>query len=149
MLLEQQVEVLKRIEQVATLAGVKGDIDDQRAAFRIGFQLDAGRHQAVYVRFSGKTVAGQIVVTFFSPCLIVKKGFLAGLSKAQALDLLRRNEGMLIARYGIWEAPSESMIVASVDHFLESLDPHEFEASAVCVAMAADQYEREHHQDEF
>jgi hypothetical protein len=149
MSLEQHVDVLKKIEQVATLAGLRGVIDERAMAFLLGFDLDNGRRQTVYVRFAGVTKGDIEVINFSSPCLLVKKGFLSGISKDQAVDLLRRNEKTLIARYGIREYDGESAIVASVDHFLESLDPNEFGANAFCVALAADLYEREHGQDKF
>jgi hypothetical protein len=149
MSLERQVEVLKRIEQVAMVAGMRGVIDEQRMAYRMGFNLDSGRRQMVLVRFAGQTGTGDIVVTFLSPCLVVKKNFLSGISKAQAVDLLKRNANLMIARYGIWDSETESAIVASVDRFLDNLDSKEFEANALCVALAADHYEREHGQDEF
>jgi hypothetical protein len=147
--LEQTVNVLKKVEQVATLAGLRGVIDEESMAFLVRFELDNARRQMVYVRFAGMTKGDQEVINFSSPCLQVKKGFLSGISKEQALDLLRRNEKNLIARYGIRDFGGESVIVASVDHFLETMDPSEFGASAFCVALAADLYEREHGQDKF
>lgn len=40
------------------------------------------------------------------------------------------------------------MVVASIDHLLDTLDPDEFKASTLCVAAAADDYERRYGQDE-
>jgi hypothetical protein len=138
----ETLEVLERVNEVATLAGIVGKIDEGRLLYGMRFDLDAGRSQVVYVRNSSRD-ADHKVITMFSPCLVVKKGFFNGFSKERALDLLRKNEMVLFARYGIWERESETMVVASVDHLLETLDPPEYRASAYHVAMAADLYERE------
>ncbi len=144
----ETLAVLERIGEVATLAGLNGGIDEERMHFAMNFTLDGGRSQSVYVRNTAKGAQHQ-VITVFSPCLVVKKGFFSGLSKEQATDLLRRNENVLFARYGIWENEKETMVVASVDHLLETLDPDEFKNTALHVAMAADLYERQHGGDTF
>ena len=41
------------------------------------------------------------------------------------------------------------MVVASIDHLLDTLDPDEFKASAFHVAFAADSYEKQHGKDQF
>ncbi|WP_437670755.1 hypothetical protein [Sorangium sp. So ce131] len=146
--LRQSLENLERVSEVATLAGINGKIDEDRMHFGMGFQLDQGRSQTVYVRDSSREGSNK-VVTILSPCLVVKKGLFSGLSKDRALDLLRLNESVLFARYGIWEKKSELMIVASIDHLLDTLDPEEFKASAFHVAVAADAYERKYGKDEF
>lgn len=146
--IRQSLENLERVSEVATLAGIKGKIDEDRLHFGMGFQLDQGRSQTVYVRDSSREGASKIV-TILSPCLTVKKGLFSGLSKERALDLLRQNENVLFARYGIWEKKSEIMVVASIDHLLDTLDPEEFKASAFHVAVAADAYERKYGKDDF
>ncbi|HLM75026.1 MAG TPA: hypothetical protein VK459_20090, partial [Polyangiaceae bacterium] len=78
-----------------------------------------------------------------------KKGIFSGFSKQRALDLLRFNEQILFARYGIWENKSEVMVVASNDHLLATLDPDELKTSAFHVAFAADAYEKKHGRDNF
>lgn len=146
---ETQLDILKQVANVAALAGLKGAVDESAGHFAMGFNLPGERTQSVYIRHSGQTGTEKQIVTFFSPCLVVKKGLLSGLSKDMALDLLRRNENVLFARFGIWEGAKQSMVVASVDHILDTLDPEEFEASAWYVAYAADAYEQEHGKDEF
>jgi hypothetical protein len=148
MRVREVLEVLERVNEVSTLAGINGSIDEQRMHYAMGFNLDAGRSQMVYVRNTAKGGSHQ-VITLFSPCMVMKKGFFSGISKDQAVDLLRRNENVMFARYGIWETETETMVVASVDHLLETLDPDEFKTSALHVAMAADLYEREHGKDRF
>ncbi len=148
MRVREALETLERVGEVATLAGIKGGIDEERMHFVMSFGLEGGRSQQVYVRTTAKS-AEHKVVTLFSPCLVVKKGLFTSLSKEKAVDLLKRNENMLFARFGIWDSEKETMVVASVDHLLGTLDPEEFRNSALCVAMAADLYEREHGKDSF
>lgn len=145
----QSLETLERVSEVAILAGIKGRVDEEKMRFDMMFGLDQGRTQAVYVRPTARDDGARTIITIFSPCLVVKKGFFGGLSKERAIDLLRQNENIMFARYGIWEAKSEIMIVASIDHLLETLDPEEFKESAFHVAMAADMYERKHGKDDF
>jgi hypothetical protein len=144
-----QIDALKEVSQIAALSGLKGAIDQSNGHFSMGFNLPGNRSQNVFVRHTGQTPAGKQIVTFYSPCLVVKKGLLSGISKDQAIALLRRNENVMFARFGMWEDDKRSMIVASVDHILETLDPEEFEATAWYVAYAADAYEQEHGQDTF
>ena len=144
----RSLEILERVSEVATLAGIKGKIEDERMHFAMGFGLPEGRSQVVYVRdTSGDD--DRKVVTIFSPCFVLKKSMFSGFSKERALDLLRMNSHVRFARYGIVENKAETMIVASIDHLLDTLDPDEFEASAFHVAFAADAYEKKHGKDEF
>ena len=148
MSLKEKLEVLERIAEIATLAGLKGEIDEENLRFITGYEFEDSRRQMVFVRDTTRNPE-QRIVTLYSPCLMVKKGLLGGVSKAMALELLRANENLHFARFGVLELPKETLIVASVDHLLDTLDPPEFEASALHVALAADQYEHRHGQDEF
>lgn len=146
---EQVFKVLNQVSRTAAAAGLKGSIDDDETTFQMGFSLPEGRSQVVYTRIAGDVGAGKTVVSIFSPCLRVRKGLFSSFSKERALDLLRRNEDMLFARFGIWERGEESMVVASVDHLLDTLDPDELRTSAWYVAIAADGYEKEHGRDSY
>ena len=149
MSVREQLEGLERIAEMATVAGLKGSVDEDRMAFVMGFGLGQGRTQVVHVRIAGKSIQGKMVATFLSPCLVIQKGFLKGISREQAVDLLVRNERLVFARYGLWDGDGQSMVVASADAMLETLDPPEFEALAYHVAYAADGYEKEHGRDQF
>ena len=109
-----------------------------------GFDLGGGRSQRVFIRPAGATPDGHDVVTFVSPCLLVKTGFLAGLSKDQAVDLLLRNENLYFARFGVWRMAKADMIVVSCDQILDTMEPQEFSSLVQSVAVAADAYEQEH-----
>lgn len=146
---EETMAVLKQVESVAGLAGLRGEVQDDGSHFRMLFASDRGRSQQVFVRPTGHTPEGKVVVTFFSPARRVAKGLFKGLGRDQAMDLLRLNENMLFARFGIWESKTEMMIVASVDAILDALDADEIGAYARCVSHAADTYEAKHGGDEF
>jgi hypothetical protein len=148
MSIRQRIANLERVSEVSTLAGLNGKLVEERMQYIMQFELDRGRSQVVYVRDSSRD-EGKKIITIFSPCHIVKKGFFSGLSKEKAIDLLRMNESIRFARYGIWEDKKEIMVVASIDHLLDTLDPDEFKASSFCVAMAADTYEEKHGKDNF
>lgn len=149
MSVREKLEILEKVAEVAALAGLRGGIDEDRMCFVASFETGENRSQHVYVRPIGRVINDSQVVTFFSPCLAVKKGFLKGISREQALDLLRKNEEICFARYGIWSNKNEDMVVASVDALLDSLDPEEFHSNMWHVAIAADAYEKEHGQDRF
>ncbi len=149
MAVKEVLNVLEKVEEIATLAGMNGRINEDHLHFEMGFQLDGGRSQIVYIRPVPKAIDKNPVVTVFSPCLIKKKRVFQGISKKMALDLLRRNEQVVFARYGICDAKDGTAVVASIDHLLDTLDPPELSASCWHVAVAADMYEREHGQDNF
>jgi hypothetical protein len=142
MIVADRVDALDKLASIAALAGVNMGRNDRAMRLEGEFQLDAQRSQVCFARPSGR-VGDKVVVTFFSPCLRVKKGFLGGLSKELAITLLRRNENLLFARYGIVEEDDADVVVASADHLLDTLDPEEFEQAIWHVAMAADACEKE------
>ena len=147
--IRQSLVNLERVGEVAMLAGIKGKIHEERMEYHMQFGLDHGRTQMVYVRDSSNPDNKKTVVTIFSPGRILKKGLFSGISKDQAVELLRLNEKIVFARFGIWETKAAIMVVASIDHLLDTLDPDELKASAICVAMAADDYEKKYGKDEF
>ena len=142
MLVKDRLEVLEKLVSIAALGGVNMGVNQRMMRVEGEFSLPGNRTQLCFVRPSAK-LRDQVVVTFYSGCLRVKKGFLSGMSKDMAIDLLRRNENMLFARYGLMSDDDADMVVASADYLLDSLDPEEFEHAIWHVAMAADQYEKE------
>jgi len=146
--IRQSLEILEKVEQTATLAGFKCVLEEDEVRLVLGFDMGEGRSQRVYVRDTSRSQEHP-VVTIFSPCLVVKKGLFRGISKNQAMELLRANEAIHFARYGVYETETYSMVVASIDHLLDKLDPDEFEASVLSVAHAADSYEKKLGKDDF
>ena len=144
---DETLERLARVKQIATQAGLKGEVDEERRLFEMRFLLPGDRRQGVAVRDS--SAQSRQVVTFFSPCLVVKKGLVSGFSKEMAIALLEANETLHFARYGIWELDREFTVVASVDCLLDTLDPEECRNAAWSVAYAADRFEHQHGGDSF
>jgi hypothetical protein len=142
MLVKERLEALEKLSSIAALGGVNMVLNQRMLRLEGEFSLPGNRSQICFVRPVGK-VRDKVVVTFFSGCLRVKKGFLSGMSKEQAMDLLRRNESILFARYGLMSDDEADMVVASADYLLDTLDPEEFEHCIWHVAMAADAYEKE------
>lgn len=142
-------DVLKKIADVAKLAGIRGRVDEERKAFIANFTLENKRTQGVMIRQTGQGPTGSPVVTFSSACVVKPSGWLRGLSRDQALDLLRANERIPFSRYSIISSKKEDMVLASMDALLETLDPVEFNTYIWAVARAADMYEAEHKQDQF
>jgi hypothetical protein len=145
----ETLDTLRKVGSIAELAGIRGEVDEEHMLFAAGFNLPDDRRQMVYVCETGRSSTQSIVVTIFSPCRTVESGLFKGMSKAQAIDLLRKNEQMLFARYGLRTMGNRELVVASTDHLLETLDPEEFHAHVWHAAMAADAYERQHGKDEF
>ena len=144
---DEVLENLERVKEVATLAGLKGEVDEKKKHFQMWFMLPGDRRQGVFVRDS--SAKGRKVVTFFSICMAVKKGLMSGLSKEMAIELLETNERLHFARYGIWVTEKEVTVVASADCLLDTLDPAECHNAAWSVAFAADRFEHKHGQDKF
>jgi len=91
---------------------------------------------------------GKPFITFFSIARTYPKTKLvSAISNKDLLGLLTKNEQLPFARYGIQERKDDYLLVASVDHLLETLDAEEFLAAATFVAMAADKCEAEKGED--
>ena len=145
MKVEERLALLKQLESVAALAGLKGVISDDGQFFLMGFEVGDGRSQRVFVRPTGSTPDGKTVVTISSPAHLQSKGWFSSFSREDAINLLRLNEKTFFARYGIQDAgpiSKEMMIVASSDVILETLDAEELRAHAHFVSHAADAYEK-------
>jgi hypothetical protein len=147
--IEERLELLKQVANVATLAGLKGRIDENGKHFVMGFDMKDGRGQQVFVRPNGYSPEGAAIVTMWSPAHVFAKGLFGSISKDQAVELLKMNENGFFARYGVWVNEKETVVIVSWDLLLSTLDPDELRAQAYCVAYAADAYEAKHRKDKF
>jgi hypothetical protein len=144
---EDVAKIIERVAEVATLAGIKGKVSEDGRTYITGFGFNDGRSQMVIVR-AIRTPQGPGICVF-SAAARYKKGFFGKLSRDDAIELLRRNDNLCFARYGIRETDSEIMVVASVDLILETMDPEELEAALGSVAGAADSWEERTGKDDF
>lgn len=142
--MQDTIDALKRVAETAALAGLKGRVNDEMQRFEMGFEIGDKRTQMVYIRYLGKGPGDKEIVTLFSPAKVVQKGFLKGMSKDMAIELLKLNSQIYFARFGILENDKEIMIMASIDAILETLDADELKAGAWAVAIAADRFEKDH-----
>jgi hypothetical protein len=134
---------LNKIAEIAKLAGIRGGIDD-RGRFRATFRTGENRSQVVYVFPTRRVPAGQ-VVNIYSLCRMVKGGFLSGMSKEDALELLKLNEQVPFARYSIMEDDQgQILVMAGLDALLDTLDAAELNTYLWAVAMVAEAYEIKH-----
>lgn len=146
---QKEIAILEKFSDVAALAGIRGEIDENGDNFIAGFELDQGRSQMVYVKPLPEAIKGKDAVCIYSPCRKVDKGFFKGLSKDQSHELLKLNSQVILARYGILEFPEGFLVIASLDAALDTLDASELEAFVWYVALAADSYERKFGGDDF
>jgi hypothetical protein len=142
-------DVLKQVEDVAALAGYNVSRHPNGMGVQIPFDMGNGRSQMVVVVPIGQAGNGKDVVRFYSPCMVVKKGMFKGLSKAQASDLLKRNANMLWGSFGVAELGDSEGVMVLSNQLVETMDVEEFKMHANYVAIVADEYEREHGQDNF
>ena len=149
MTIEERLQILKKIEGIAALAGLRGSMGENGEFYGLTFETNGGRSQSVYVRPSGHDPEGRVIVTIYSPAAVMPKGIFKGLGKAAALELLQLNGRTPFARFGIWDSEKETLVVASLDALLDTLDADELKAYAYCTAFAADAYESRRGGDRF
>lgn len=136
---EESRSIISRLAEVATLAGINGKVDNNGECFVTGCAFPDGRSQGVYMR-SIETPSGAGVCVY-SPAASYKKGIFGGIGKDAAIELLKRNEKLFFARFGIREMSEELLVVASADVLIDTLDPEELRSAMGSVAAAADTWE--------
>jgi phage FluMu protein Com len=147
---EDQIDrAFEKLKKVASLAGCKVQDHPGGRMLAAGFELGGGRRQVVYMSYMGQTPDGKDIVSFMSPALEMKKGLLSGVSKKMALDLLKRNPHIPFGSFGIHTMDGMDLIMVSSNQIVDTMDVEEFDAHIQCVALVADEYEREHGQDNF
>ena len=132
--------IAKQVEELATLAGIRGSLTEDGRMFRCTFEIDGGRSQLVVVKCTGGSVEKPLL-SVESRAIRGKKGMLGGLSGKIALELLRINHNSVLAKFALREMDSEYEVYAVSDHLLPTLDAEEFRAACWRVAQAADAVE--------
>lgn len=140
-------------DAVDTLMGMAVDVglapELHEDSVVVKLQLPGGREHTVFISESGKSPGGFTVISFVSPCERLKTGFLTGISKRQALDLLRQNAAMPFAAFSLLSTENGEMLCVRSTQLLDTMDPAEFRASVECVAAFADRYEADQGRDDF
>ncbi len=143
-------EVLRKVNEIAALAGYTVQPHDQVEDMLVcPFDMGGGRSQIVYIHPVGQTPDGMEIISFFSPCAAVKQGFLNGLSKRHAVDLLRRNGMLLGGQFAVVDFGNIDLLVVRSTQIVDTMEVEEFRMHANLVAMVADDYEREMGTDVF
>ena len=142
-------EVFERVQQIAAIAGFKLAPHPDQDLLVAGFDMGSGRSQMVYIAHVGQTPEGKDVVSFMSPCLNVRRGFLGGLSKSRAVNLLRLNSRMLFGFFALHSFPSEDVLMVCSSQIVDTMEVEEFSSHLEACAHAADEYEKVIGRDDF
>ena len=88
-------------------------------------------------------------IKVFSYASSQKASLVSGLSKKDALKLLRLNTSQAFARFALTEINGEHVVMASMDLLMTTLNPEELSNAMWAVAIAADGWEKSKGMDEF
>ncbi|RMG27698.1 MAG: hypothetical protein D6721_10015 [Gammaproteobacteria bacterium] len=128
-------QVLERIRRLAATAGIRGEVDREQGMFHAPCEFDDGGRLAVLMQPTRMGRDGLLAVTVTCPVLHFSER--RPIPEDLAMELLRRNERLCYARYGVRDLEEGGLVVASVDHPLEGLDPDRLHAMVQAVVQAA------------
>lgn len=140
-------DIVAKIHQVAGMAGIKGQRDGNLLSF--AWDFGEGRDQMVYIAPFAETDDGLNVICFFSPCQRLGTGFLSGISKQTALQLLRTNSELDFGHFAVMKLGGDEMICVRATQILETMEVQEFEQQCLAVARLADAWEEKIGKNEF
>ncbi len=140
-------EIFERIARVAKLAGIDGKQQGEMLVY--GWDLGDDRDQMVYVAPFGETAGGLQIICFFSPCERLGKGFLSGIGKETAVQLLRLNSQLDFGHFCIMTLGGDELLCVRTTQILETMDPEEFRQHCAHVAQLADSWEEKIGRNEF
>ena len=146
----QAVEVLEKVRKISAIADYHAQPHPEDDMLVISFDMGRGRSQMVYVRYIGQTPDGHDSVLFMSPCLELKIGLFSGLGRRRAVDLLRRNAQLRFGSFALFafKGGTDVLMVVS-SQIVDTMEVEEFKTHVNCVALVADEYERECGHDNF
>ena len=142
-----ELDIIDRIHQVAGMAGIQGKRQGDLLAY--GWDLGGGRRQTCYAAPLSETDDGLHVICFFSPCERLGKGFLSGMSKATALQLLRMNSQLDFGHFCLMTIGGDELLCVRATQILETMEVQEFEELCTAVIRLADSWEEKIGKDEF
>lgn len=133
-------DIIGKIEQIARMA----DLHFQRNGdyLMLSFDLGQGRDQTIGVGPLEETFDGMNVILFFSPCQRLSKGLMGGLSKSDAVNLLRYNAHLPFGHFCIMEIDGHETVCVRATQLLETMEVQEFRANCQGVATVADGWEQ-------
>ncbi len=144
-------KVLDKVKKIAQIAGFSLEQPKELGTKTLvcGFNMPGNRKQIVYISHSGETPDGLDIISFASPCMEVRKGFLGGLGRKTAEDLLRRNSILPLGGFGLADFGDGEVLIVKSNQIVDTLTIEDFEAHVSLVALVADEYEKELGKDEF
>ncbi|MFA6318408.1 MAG: hypothetical protein WC943_13450 [Elusimicrobiota bacterium] len=113
----------------------------------VPWDFGGGRLQNTFIRPMGQTGAGHLIIGFFSPCMKVVTG--AEVDQKTAVEFLRKNARMPHGSWAIASVQGEEYLGVQDTQIAQTMQPDEFNASAVVVAKVADDYEKQTGKDVF
>jgi hypothetical protein len=141
MIAEHQMEVLRRLSDIADSAGVVNQIDRKHGRIVMAYTLEPGRTHIVYVEPAKVALSEEPAVSVSSPCTIFENGSRTPTTKDEVPGPVFVSGCELSANYEVLESNEHSIVVANLVHNLDSLNEDELVKSLACVANAAERYE--------
>ena len=139
--------IFDTITNIAESAGIGCKRQGDTLVF--GWDLGEDRDQMVYVAPFAETAGGLKVICFFSPCERLGKGFLGGISKDTAVQLLRLNSQLDFGHFCMMKLGGDELLCVRATHLLETMDAEEFKQNCANVAQLADAWEEKIGRNEF
>ena len=140
-------ETFRQIVSIAESCGISGKEQGEMLVY--GWDLGDDRDQMVYITPLGATGGGMRIICFFSPCQRLGKGFLGGVSKDTALQILRMNSQLEFGHFCIMKLGGDEMLCVRTTQILETMQPEEFKQNCASVAQVADGWEERIGRNEF
>ena len=138
---EQDI-TLARVLNQAKSAGYNLSYDFDKNEIYYKFHLEDNRSQTVYIEKLEPLADGFDVIRFVSPCLDLSTGLAKKLTKATAIDFLKRNtDESMYCSFAFSER--RKAIVVEATQIVKTMDDDEFVTLLKYVALKADAYERE------
>ena len=138
---EQDI-TLARVLNQAKSAGYNLSYDFDKNEIYYKFHLEDNRSQTVYIEKLEPLADGFDVIRFVSPCLDLSTGLAKKLTKATAIDFLKRNtDESMYCSFAFSER--REAIVVEATQIVKTMDDDEFVTLLKYVALKADAYERE------
>jgi len=139
--------ILHQVDEVAAAGGIEGKRQGDMLVY--GWDLGGDRDQMVYVTSWGETAGGLHLLCFFSPCERLGKGFLGGISKETAVQLLRLNARLDFGHFCIMRLGGDELLCVRATQILQTMDPEEFKQKCANLAQLADGWEEKIGRNEF
>jgi len=136
-------DVAAALAQVRSLGdeiGLRLEAHHDGELLRATLSLPAGRQQQVFVRVSGRLARGLHVLTLFSPAPRLPHG--SEHPPTLLHELLLVNERQRFVRTALWPMDDGTLVVASWDQILETMEAEELGTQIRALAVVADHLEQ-------